>query len=362
MNILDDESRNEIVYRLLYGEQIVEIDSELFKIVNPSPKIKVLAGRLYQQTIRENRFGPWMKDRDCLRVLVQQGLCSPQIDSNMKEMDKNIDTLKVDLYELMLREDQLKKTRKILGMTKKKREELLNIRHMLDYTTLAGYAEMVRRQFLMFSTLYYYESGEKVFESWETVEMGLLERALGRAVEQIVPSDSLREVARTEPWRSYWSSSQKEPFRGISAGMLSDEQRAVVLYTQMYDSVSQHPECPPDDVIDDDDMFDGWLIKERRKREKGQMDKQMNDRLGHRHSSADEVFVVAQGESKDTKTKDAARINEMNSTHSKILKAQREKQLKHKGTMVDAEFQDRRLQIQQESNEQFMQNVKKGKK
>lgn len=358
MNRLDEDSRNEIVYRLLYGEDLVEVDGKIYKVVNPSPKIRTLAHKLYDETIYRNRFGDWLKDRDCLRILVQQGLCSWQIDQNLKEMDKNIETLKVDLYQSMFREDMMKRTRKTLAMTKKKKEELIHTRHMLDYMTLKGYAEMVRRQFLLFNTVFHYESDERVFNDWDNLDTGMLESILSKVVRQIIPGEHLREVSRTEPWRSFWSSSQKQPFQDVPIGMLNDEQRAVVLYTQMYDSVSQHPECPPDSVLDDDDLLDGWLIIERRKREKGQMDKQMDSRLGNRHDGADEVFVIAQGENKESRVRDANRINEMNDTQGKILKAQREKQLKHKGKMVDADFMDRRLQIQQETTEKFVNQVK----
>ena len=44
----------------------------------------------------------------------------------------------------------------------------------------------------------------------------------------------------------------------------------MVSFSRMYDGAYGSPECPPDKVIEDDDMFDGWLIDQRRTREKEQ--------------------------------------------------------------------------------------------
>lgn len=123
----------------------------------------------------------------------------------------------------------------------------------------------------------------------------------------------------------------------------------------MYENISKHPDCPPDNVINNDDLLDGWMIIEKQKREKEQTTAHVNDRLQGRHQKADEVFLPA-------KTKEEIdRIKNMNDTRGHMIKAQRNAAIKAKGKVVDADFMDRKLQIQTEANQQFIQHAR-GKK
>jgi hypothetical protein len=352
------QDREQLVYRLLYGEDLLEIRGELYKLLNPSPKVMVLANRVYEQTIRKCRFEPWLKEREVLGILVKNGFVSPDIDNNLKEITKRIDDLKVELYQSMFRTDQYDKTRKMLDAVKNKHLEMNQSRHCLDYLTLKGYAESVRREYITFSTLYHYETDTRVWDSWENVDTKLMESVLFEAVNHIITISELRDAARNDPWRSYWTTSKGRPF-SVPSSQLSDDQRAVIQFSMMYENAQKHPECPPDDVIEDDDLFDGWMIQERRKREKDQMTKQVDNRLGGRHEKADEVYVVAQGRTEEKRKEDVERIHGMNDIRGSIVKKQRAAQLKRTGELRDAQFADRKLEIQQELNQKFIEQVKR---
>lgn len=353
MNRLSNEQREEIIYRLLYGEEILQIRGKLYKLINPTPKIRVLSNRIYNQTINQNRFGYWLKDVDCLNILVRNGLCTADIDHNLVEISKYIDDLKVDLYAAMFKSGELEQIRKNLKAVRSKQSSMLTIRHMLDYLTLKGYAEMVKRQFLICSTFYDYETDQRVWEDMDNIDSDMMDLIIAESVEHVIKIEDLREIARTDPWKGIWNVSCGKPF-DIPIAHMNEDQRVIVLFSCMYDNAAKHPECPPDDVIDDDDLFDGWILTERRKREKEQMTRQVNDRLGASHESADEVFIVAQN------AQDIRRIHSMNDVQATVVKKQRERQLQAAGQLVDAQFIDRKLEMQQEINQKFIDQVRRG--
>ena len=57
-------------------------------------------------------------------------------------------------------------------------------------------------------------------------------------------------------------------------------------------------EAPSEEVINDDDMLDGWFIVQNRKREKDKKEKDVDSTLGA-NAGKDEVFVMARPEDKE---------------------------------------------------------------
>src|SRR5690606_2327455 len=107
-------------------------------------------------------------------------------------------------------------------------------------------------------------------------------------------ASQIRRIARNDPWRSHYTLCKENPFNKNVVDY-SDEQRTHILFTKMYESAYEHPECPPEDVMNDDDLFDGWMIKERRKRESDKNAQEMDRRIGKssKIKNSQEVFVMA---------------------------------------------------------------------
>jgi hypothetical protein len=63
----------------------------------------------------------------------------------------------------------------------------------------------------------------------------------------------------------------------------------------MYDNIYENPDCPSDEIIDDDDMLDGWMILQRRKSEIDKKTKTFDEMNPHL-KNAGEVFIMTKGE------------------------------------------------------------------
>jgi hypothetical protein len=340
-------------YRIMMGYFVCTIEEQEYKVINPTVNILYKAEQIKHQCINVNRYESWSTDQQNKWFLIKHGLVEPDIDQNLKEIDKRIDDLKVELYNKAFQvseHDQLKKT---LQMVKDKSNDMWKMRHMFDHTTVVGYANLVKHQFIIFNTLYYPDD-TRVFDNFDIADFRIIDKIIQEVYRSSITEAQFRYIARHEPWRSIWSADKSNPY-GKPSIDLTNEQRQLILMSKMYDAASEHPECPPDNIIEDDDMFDGWMIKHRRDRDRQQKVDTMDDILGGKHGDAHEVYIPA-------KTKqDIEQIEMLNDTEAKIIKAQRSKQIQNKGRVSQLNLHDERMRMQIEAQSQFRDKVKGSK-
>ena len=117
----------------------------------------------------------------------------------------------------------------------------------------------------------------------------------------------------------------------------------------MYDSAYEHPECPPDSVFEDDDMFDGWMITQKRENEKNR-NKNRTEKLleGKKLDKAGEIFIVANSK------EEAQNIYGLNDHTSRHIIKERESLLKSTSQIIDdANLPDVKRELVVQANQQF---------
>ncbi|MCL2641863.1 MAG: hypothetical protein FWD53_13515, partial [Phycisphaerales bacterium] len=71
----------------------------------------------------------------------------------------------------------------------------------------------------------------------------------------------IRGIARSHEWKTRWRAA-KETGTPVFPGSLGDwdaNKRNLVWWSDFYDAVMRHPECPPDDVISNDELLQNWI-------------------------------------------------------------------------------------------------------
>lgn len=337
---------NHRVYDLILGEFTFHYRGKKYVIKNPSLRITSEAEKVYQDVFHRNKYSGFMSEADCLRLLVNSGIVSPDVDKNIPILQKQIEKFQINLFEAIVssRKDLEQKSRKMILQLKEKLSSTTSKRHSLDYLTVSGFAEMHKRQFIITKTLHN-EQGELEWPSLEKVDSDLMNFTISKINENQLTQEELREIARNDPWKSYWSIGKPNPFE-ISAYELSSEQRILVMFSKMYDSASEHPDCPSDKIIEDDDAFDGWMASERNKREKEDSEKTINKKVGQRHQNASEVFIPA------SSAEEAKKIDRFNSVEAKMIKKQREKVIQSQGEVKESQLPDQRVKIRMQALEQ----------
>lgn len=351
---MTSEQKNNIVFRMLAGY----VRCGQYRILYPSTEILYEATEVYKRVMDQYKYANFFTKKSILPVLYRHKIWTPDGEANLKGLSKSIEELKVKLFRTIGRKKDQDRIRKQLNATKIVQEKLFVNRHLLDYMTVEGLAYMASQRFVYVNTICDTE-GKRLWPHAAQCDFFLLNHIMVIHRETALSVDQYREIARSEPWRSYWNA------RGIDIfgeGVLDDERKAVVLFSKMYDNAYEHPDCPKEDVVEDDDLFDGWLIFERRKREAEKEEDKRGQKTkpgSHRGADHNEFFemVSTQGDADDV-----FGLNDRNAQARLRAKRTALRNLPPGQEIPEALMPDVRQENAQKAVQQFSQHVKNRKK
>jgi hypothetical protein len=336
-----------LLYRIITGLHFIEFHNYKYIVKPATGTIHYKANILYSQTIQDNMYSGWLMLADTEYVLIENNLWTSNNNTILSNLDKKLETLKIDLYENYMITNKRKDFKKQIGFTNKHKQKLLDIKHSLDSTTLEHYAARIKNEFVIINTLYD-QNNKKVFLNKKHTQSELLNGIMS-ALSHSMPSISdIKKLARSEVWRSYWGASlaSKTPVFKSIVSEWTDEQRALINLSRMYDSIRDHSESPSEDIINDDDALDGWMLVQKRKADKEKSKNKVDGMLSNKVKNSSEVFIMA--DSKETEKEifglnDAVGAMKLNNKFNYI---------KQKGSEVaDGELPDVRMDINNKLNE-----------
>ena len=279
----------DLVVKILSPTRPVKYNGRVYWVRQNIPlQLRQRAELLRENIMREFRFFGMLR-RDEIWGL----LGNPPV----KELEKKLNDTKLQLYKKYPDEFWTKNSRKEITDILRQLNSILINYSVLDSVTLEYYAE---RQ----AAIYVTSKSAKV--DLETAYFIHQKLALDG-----IPVSEIRKLARSDYWQSLYDA--KNPFRYFP---LTDEQIAISSYTRLYRNLHKHPEAPPPDIVNDDDLLDGWLISQSKPKRKDMS-------FGHKIDSAKEIFVMAQDK------EHAKSIYEMNTDEARAIQQVRMKQLRN---------------------------------
>lgn len=117
---------------------------------------------------------------------------------------------------------------------------------------------------------------EPVWDSWQNFlacsDKGMVgdARKAYLRVSRGLPINIIRAIARTPEWRARWRSVRESNgtlFEG-SAVSWDRNKLNIIYWSDFYDTVYQHPECPPEEVVANDELLQQWLSQQVANRKK----------------------------------------------------------------------------------------------
>jgi hypothetical protein len=344
---MDLAKRELLLYRIFSGFVRFHIDDTVYIFKSPTAEDRYLAQEIYEEEVKSNRYENWHTKKTILKFLQQQQIFTEEDEEKLDKMEDDIEDLKHKLFTSMLNTEKSNFIRLTLQRTREYMSGLIAAKTCLDHTTVEGYASLLKTQFLTRRCLYH-EDGRDL----QGCSSEFLEKSMSQIAIKTIGQAELRELARTEPWRGYWGASNKQ---GIFEGLpinYNEDQRSLVLYSKMYDGAYEHPECPDDEVINDDDLFDGWMIHQRKQRENTKTKKSIESSINEKQRNAEELYVFAPS------TKDANKINDLNTPEAKARRKRRDLLLRRKGELREAELPDKKQEIIMQANRQWADKLK----
>lgn len=349
--------RELLVARICSGSMRVRVGETTYYIRSPGREAAYSAAELYQEQLQEAQFRGLYDEQELLVFLLEEGLWDEERQKLLEKLPKEIEEFKLSLFKATFKTKERQVIRKALGMAKERLASLEAERHSHDYLSAKGLALIAKHRFILACSIYS-KNGQPLFPEesyWE--DSGQRLDAISVAYAALRLEEKVyRDLARNEPWRSLWQCRKAEgSVFGISPIDYTEEQRNLVAYASMYDSVFEHPECPGDEVIEDDDMMDGWLIHQRREREARLGKKSGDDILSDKMKSSQEVYLIA-----DT-AQDAERVMGMNDEHSRSVQKQRFEHLRKKGVVNELDMPDTAARLRMEAVQKIHRDMKGGK-
>lgn len=329
--------------RIRAGYIPVQIGKNRFVVHHPSLDVSLQAQEEYVKAYEFAVDEDLLTDQDILNFLITQGIWSEQKEKEYKEIvPKHIEYWKVELYKSVLKSKTRDTVRKYLETAKEEYVRLHNIRNHYNYTTVDGYANYVKNCFLI--SMCTFLNDELV--DWTQYDLSLIMRYYH---EELLGADDIRELARTSPWNTLWN--VLKVGGNVFGENITSEQQALLSWSVMYDRIQESPDCPNDEVIQDDDMLDGWLLLQKQKREAEKNKQELESAVNSKIQNADEVFIPVETAS------DAQKIDLLNAPQINKIKQQRIQQVKKQGVVKQQEFKDvqqkRSMQMQQAFNKQM---------
>lgn len=311
---------------------------------------------VYGNAFREGELMGLLTHDELIDELISRDLWSFEKEQQLQESIVNLENTKLELYKNHLKRSTTSAQLRLdIRHIKAHISNLEGQKHKYDHMTLEGYAQLVRMRHRTARSLRYL-TDKKVFDNDEYCFFPF---PIQQAVEvykhaQLNEAD-FREIARTEPWRSYWSLARDNPFK-YHRMEWTDEQSMVAMWARLFDSVIENPDFPGDYLFEDDDCFDGWLIEQKNKREAESKQRQADGLLPENQKIRDsgEIFIMVET------PEDAARIESMNSAESKVYKRQKLGSIPEGGSIREEDMPFVQKQMAMESaRQQFMKNTTK---
>lgn len=344
--------RELLVLQIRSGNTYVKSNNISLVIKPPTIEQSILACEVYNETYAQAYIDEIMSEEEMISWMFEQDLWTPHDDKKIEAIKKDIERLKIEIYNARNDKKKREQVRRYIRATEREIAILFNKKNSYMQNTREGVASSEKVSFIIKNSTY---NGDKLYD--------FSDLSLSYVVDEwqnSFLSDSIsRELARNEPWKSLWTikdSAKIKLFMNLEDSELTYNQKNLLIWSQMYDNIQESMECPSKEVIEDDDMLDGWFIIQSQKREKENAEKEVeglvkNDKI----KNAGEVFVIAQSE------EHANQINKANSVHANIVKKQRENYLKQVGATDDHNLPDRKLEIQMGQNSAFRDKMRGGR-
>ena len=353
---MEEQEIERKLYSILSGLIPIKIQGESYTIKEPSSMDIMYSNILYSEKLEEATSLNVITSEEAIEKLISVGLWSDVETQHLESLPKAIEDLKVQLYLAYINFRSRKPIVKVLSKRKKEFMDMSVKKSVLHEQTCEGFAELCRSRYLICSNVLNLK-GERFFAEgdYSNCDNNLITEIISEYLSSNVKESELRDISKCDSWKNFWTAGKSESgVFGKPAVELTTNQKAVISWSRIYDSIHESHECPSTAVLEDDDMLDGWLIYQNRQREKEQSQK--IDSSKGQGVKGNEVFIMADTE------EDAQRIYDMNSSHGKATIKNLQKQADSKreeGKALKAEKTfEAQLEMRQIANEQFKQKAR----
>lgn len=344
------------LYYIIDGALFAKYNGEEYHTALNSSRDRRRASILYEEVIESLKFDSIMSSEEALNQAKIIGAWSNEEEEKLEKLEKHVESLKISAYKNYFNPDHVNQVKKQITKINAGIKKAYYRKYKFYEVTKEYYANLVKRQFLIALSIRN-SNNQPVYsqDSFWFSDGRLINIFMHLQDQNYISTEEYREIARAEPWRNIWSCGKHTDLFGAPPTEWSNDQRILCSFSKMYDNVYESPECPPDEVINDDVLLDGWFLVQKEERKKRSKENMMDKMFGQ-GKDGDHVFMVA-----DT-PQQAKQILEMNDPQAMNVIRAREQKLKQAKDQPVSHDQlpDVQMDLKMQATKEFQQKMKKG--
>lgn len=348
---MDHQEKASLIRRISHGWDMRYVDfnqDRIFvKFIDPSSELILESDFIYREAEEKARVNGLLTHDEAMDLLRSEGKWNSDMDKKEIQLQQSIKGFKTQINKLKFQKIQRKKVQMALEESENGLRELAKIKNQLESSTIEHFSEVARRRWLMRRSVEIKdpESKDLIFSE------KFIEKCIWIYYDKSVPKMSqVREIARSEPWRMYWTLSKETatPTFGSFATNITEAQYTLVLWSRIYDFAFESENRPENEVVDDDTKFDAWYEKEIERIEETNKNNQ-NSKSGN-WKDGQEVFIPADVEG-------ARDVYSMNSQHNRQKIKGRQAAINKEGQITEANLPDIKKDLIMQANRANAQGV-----
>lgn len=344
---MDFLEKQQLIRRICSGKlySTVTFNNTSYEVIftDPNQDLQLESDWIYKRVYNKLKDEGALTLEESYDILRQDGKWSDDLEKEMKSIEIDLETLKSHLDRTKFNKTEQAAIKGTIERGKKRLIELENTKNQLIRTTAEYIAMQHKRRFLIGYIV-------KVPKP-ELLDLIAFKDTLSVYYfeESGISESQLRKLARTDPWRLYWTTSKDTgtPLFPHPTVEMTDLQYMLVLWTRLYDFAYSSPNRPTDDVMEDDTRFDAWYQSEieriNAEVKRNDLERSLGKTTQDNRPGSIEVFLPADAEG-------AKEVYNLNTPDSRARVLMRQKALNEKGELAEANLPDVNRDIKMELN------------
>jgi hypothetical protein len=330
--------------KLFIRVRLAEGTITTFALRSPTTSEKALAAIAYDESLRLAISEGMLTEAAMLDELDNRGIWTEEDDQIIEGLKEDITKIKRGMLDYIFQTDKLEKIRSTLRRAEQAYVNKFTEKQRLLTETAEAYA-LINEQKYIIGCISENKDSTPVWPneaSFEACADIILINRLSEFYFQTsrISEGTLREIARTEPWRTIWNSAKTvgELFVGPPI-IWTQNQKSLAGWSKSYDVAFEAYERPSMDIVKDDDLLDSWFIREADKANSRAHKNSVKPSTG-RQKGRQELFIPASKEG-------AKRVYELNDASGRQRVKVKQKELERKGRVKEQDMSDSQREMRQ---------------
>lgn len=346
--------REFFIYMIRSGKIYIEKDNTTLIIHPPTIDQSFEASLIYDKAYKQAMIDGIMSEDEINEWMLESGLWSLDKDKKSDGFKQDLEKLKIEIYNNRSDSKLREKIRLYIRSGEKQYAEHLREKTQYYQNSREGYALSEKVSWIIKNCTY---KNNKLYD-FKDISLSYV---IDEWQNSILSESIIRELAREEPWKSLWSIRENigiKLFNNTDGQELTQNQKHLITWSQVYDNIQESIDCPTEEVIKDDDVLDGWFITQSKKREKERLEKDFESKTqNEKIKNSSEIYVMADKNDPNSINK----INQLNDARAKAIKQQRFDIIKQAdGAVRQHDFLDEKRKMQMDITNMMRNNVKGG--